>query len=382
MPFMLASPPSPPSNGTLWTPPLRHVATTQVICLMVAAFLALLGSDFLMSWLYSVIIGTLSSTLIHWGRHASARWLMQRPGPHPRHLRAGWPGWGWMLPIILVGGAVGFIGGSLLAGALTGQAITTQHPVAWRGWLAVMTISIGAGLAATWFAWSRSRLAEAEKEVAQVGRLAAETQLKLLESQLEPHMLFNTLANLRALIGVDPARAQSMLDHLIDFLRATLQASRAAEHPLSAEFSRLADYLALMQIRMGPRLTVSFDLPAALASHPVPPLLLQPLVENAIKHGLEPQRRGGSLAISARAEADELLLQVEDSGLGLQTTPNTRGTGFGLGQVRERLRTQYGERGRVSLSGRAGGGTLALARLPLVASLPADPNLTAAPAAH
>ena len=101
-------------------------------------------------------------------------------------------------------------------------------------------------------------------------------------------MLFNTLANFRALIGTDPARATHMLDSLIDYLRAKLQASRATHHSLQNEFDRLGDYLALMQVRMGPRLTCALDLPAELADQLVPTLLLQPLVENAIKHGLEP----------------------------------------------------------------------------------------------
>ena len=112
-------------------------------------------------------------------------------------------------------------------------------------------------------------------------------------------MLFNTLANLRALIGVDPPAAQHMLDRLNAYLRATLNASRATQHPLSAEFARLADYLELMALRMGPRLQVTLDLPDALADVPVPPLLLQPLVENAIQHGLEPRVQGGALTVRA-----------------------------------------------------------------------------------
>src|SRR2546428_7082195 len=115
---------------------------------------------------------------------------------------------------------------------------------------------------------------------------AAESKLKLLESKLEPHMLFNTLANLGVLIGTDPPRAQAMLDRLIAFLRATLEASRSGSHPLAAEFARIADYLELMQVRMGARLRSRLELPDDLAALPVPPLLLQPLVENAIQHGL------------------------------------------------------------------------------------------------
>src|SRR3569623_437905 len=112
-------------------------------------------------------------------------------------------------------------------------------------------------------------------------------------------MLFNTLANLRALSGVDPNRAQEMLDHMIAYLRATLNASRAASHSLQAEFDRLQDYLELMAIRMGPRLRFTLDLPGALAQDTVPSLLLQPLVENAIQHGLEPKVGGGEVRVAA-----------------------------------------------------------------------------------
>ena len=157
-------------------------------------------------------------------------------------------------------------------------------------------------------------------------------------------MLFNTLANLRALIATDPERATQMLDSLIDYLRTTLQASRATFHSLADEFDRLGDYLALMQVRMGPRLTCTLDLPPELAAQPVPTLLLQPLVENAIKHGLEPKIEGGSIAVSARREGDNIVLDVIDSGVGLKD-----GSGFGLTQVRERLQATYGSHGAIYL---------------------------------
>ena len=145
------------------------------------------------------------------------------------------------------------------------------------------------------------RLAHARADAEAARRAAAENQLKLLESQLEPHMLFNTLANLRVLIGIDPPRAQAMLDRLIAFLRATLNASRSTLHPLATEFERIGDYLALMGMRMGPRLQSQLSLPDALRDVGVPPLLLQPLVENSIKHGLEPQIAGGRIEVDAAA---------------------------------------------------------------------------------
>jgi LytS/YehU family sensor histidine kinase len=221
------------------------------------------------------------------------------------------------------------------------------------------------GVAVSYFFYSRERLAASLAQAEQAERMAVEQRLQLLASQLEPHMLFNTLANLRALIGVNPQRAQAMLDRLIVFLRATLDASRAATHPLATEFARIADYLELMQIRMGSRLQTCLLLPDGLAALPVPALLLQPLVENAIKHGLEPHVQGGRIELSAERVGAELLLRVRDTGVGI--APEVASNGFGLTQVRERLATLYGAAASVELAPAADaeGGTLVTMRLPL-----------------
>ena len=200
---------------------------------------------------------------------------------------------------------------------------------------------------------------------------ATEARLKLLETQLEPHMLFNTLANLRVLIGTDPARAQEMLDRMIAYLRATLSASRSTQHPLENEFDRLRDYLELMAVRMGPRLAYTLDLPDALRSVPVPPLLLQPLVENAIRHGLEPQVEGGHITVRASTRpgdsGPQLVLEVIDTGVGLpeQLPPPSPGQSFGLAQARERLATLHGNAGTLELIAENTGGTRANVIFPL-----------------
>ena len=176
-----------------------------------------------------------------------------------------------------------------------------------------------------------------------------------------------------------------MLDHLIDYLRATLTASRATHHPLADEFDRLRDYLELMAVRMGPRLRYTLDLPEALRQVPVPPLLLQPLVENAIRHGLEPQVAGGQITVRASVQPGAastpsapatpyLVLEVADNGVGLAQaptppstpfTPSTPGTHFGLTQVRERLATLHGSAGTLDLIAASAGGTCASVRFPL-----------------
>jgi len=199
--------------------------------------------------------------------------------------------------------------------------------------------------------------------------LQTEAQLQRLQAQMEPHMLFNTLANLHALIEGQPDKAQSMLAHLIDYLRATLSASRAGSLSLQDEMDRVRDYLALMQIRMGARLQVEIDVPAALGDARIPPMLIQPLVENAIKHGLDPLPQGGRLLVSARAHEGQLELRVQDDGQGLTPaqppTPATQG-GFGLDCIRARLHTSFGEQAWLHLSiGPGHVGTLATLSLPL-----------------
>ncbi len=295
------------------------------------------------------------------GRLLAARWVnRQQPGLDPE-----WPGWPWMAAVVVLGTVLGFAFGAAVGGLLTGQEVTGVLFGGSQRLLTQLLLSMVPGAIATWIFYTRGRLAAVEARALQAQRQAAEAQLRLLETQLEPHMLFNTLANLRVLIGLDPARAQAMLDQLIAFLRATLAASRVGRHALSAEYSRLADYLALMQVRMGSRLQTRFELPDEIAAAPVPPLLLQPLVENAIRHGLEPKVDGGRIDIRAMREADALVLQVRDTGVGL-AAPSSDGTRFGLQQVRERLATLYGAQASLTLEAAddADGGTLASVRLP------------------
>ena len=282
-----------------------------------------------------------------------------------------WPGWPLMVVSLIVGTVLGYSLGNEMANWVTGFNEPGLRGSSWRRGLTIMMVSLIPGIGMTMYFVHRGRLAAAEVKVQAAQRQAAENQLRLLASQLEPHMLFNTLANLRVLIGMDPARAQAMLDQLIAFLRATLNASRSSQHSLKDEFARLADYLALMQIRMGTRLRPVLDLPPELAALQIPPLLLQPLVENAIKHGLEPNIDGGELRISARLEAGQLVLEVADTGVGLSTLPDAEGTqvgtNFGLQQIRERIATHYGAAARFDLqpgTSSGSGGSVATLYLP------------------
>ena len=305
---------------------------------------------------YSVFIGSVIWAVIDLGRHLL-----------PSSAETGWPRGMTGIALVVVAIAAGYLLGTRMASAFAAwQGWTPQDPAGvppdhWRGSVLVTVI---AGVIASFYFYTQTKGASLKRQAGEALRHANEARLKLLESQLEPHMLFNTLANLRALIGSDPARAQAMLDHIISYLRATLQASRSTTHSLQAEFDRLHDYLELMAVRMGPRLHYSLLLPPELAQHPGPALLLQPLVENSIRHGLEPKVDGGHVLVSARRDGQALVLRVEDTGLGEAGAPSG-GQGFGLVQVRERLATLHGAAAAVDFEAVPGTGASATIRIPL-----------------
>ncbi len=284
-----------------------------------------------------------------------------------RNFDTHWPRLVATVPLAVL---LGYFGGSALAGWWLGIPLLSWFASHLPETLGYLLLSLAAGSGLTYATLHRRMLAQARERAQALQRQATESQLKLLQTQLAPHMLFNTLANLQALIALEPARAQQMLAHLIAYLRATLSGSRSSFHPLQAEFDRLRDYLALMAVRMGPRLHYTLDLPADLAAHPVPALLLQPLVENSLQHGLEPQVAGGSITVQARRDGSRLVLAVHDNGVGLGEGANEQaalgqGTGFGLAQVRERLATAYGGQGTLELIAPLAHGTCARITFPL-----------------
>lgn len=312
---------------------------------VLAAAITLTGfHGFWANMVYSQLIGLTIWALIDGGRQMLAS--------------NGYPGAPAMAALVVGSVLVGYFGGSALGDLILGEMLLHGMSRSPRAMVGFFLMSLAAGGFGTFYLTSREQLAKARLAHEEAQRHAAEARLKLLETQLEPHMLFNTLANLRALIGTDPERATDMLDRMVAYLRATLGASRATVHPLQAEFDRLRDYLELMAVRMGPRLHYTLDLPPELAACPVPPLLLQPLVENAIKHGLEPKVEGGSITVSARLDGTRMLLTVDDTGVGLRADQQ-RTEGFGVAQVRERLATTYGQQGAIELIATHAGGTRA-----------------------
>lgn len=346
---------------------------TLGFAVVIAGLLSVRATDsFWTNLVYSLSIAPACWLTIELGKIPLAIWVHRRAPADMPASRQTWPGWPLTGVNIAFGTVIGFNVGYAIANAILGRSL----PAYFHGDLRqIVTLLVGAlvpGTIITYVFYARKTIRGKEAAVQVAQRQAAEHQLKLLESQLEPHMLFNTLANLRVLIGIDPPRAQVMLDQLIAFMRATLAGSRAPLHPLQAEFARLADYLALMKIRMGDRLQVRFDLPPALAELTVPPMLLQPLVENCIKHGLEPAVGGGRIDISARQVAGMPVFSVRDTGAGLaaeadEAAESAEGTRFGLTQVRGRIDTFYGAGASLTLSAAtdAEGGTPAVLRLPI-----------------
>ena len=190
-----------------------------------------------------------------------------------------------------------------------------------------------------------------------------EAHLKLLQAQIEPHFLFNTLANVSSLIDSNPVLAKDLLERLNDWLRVALVRARSIEATLGDELVMLENYLAILKIRFGERLRWRIEASDRVRRIAFPPMLLQPLVENAIRHGIEPKVGGGEICIVADIEDSALHIEVSDDGMGLAVESGTDG-GAGLTNVRARLAALFGDAGQLALHGNAAGGVTATLVLP------------------
>jgi LytS/YehU family sensor histidine kinase len=227
-----------------------------------------------------------------------------------------------------------------------------------------VVLSIITGLALRQQAF-REILAEREKaERSEVQRTLALSRLRLLQAQIEPHFLFNTLANVSTLIDVDAKRARVMLDQFTLLLRALLDQTRQNSTTLRKELQVAEAYLSVLKIRMGERLAYRIEVPPELAGKEIPAMLLQPLVENAVKHGIEPRMNGGMVCVTAAAEGNQLVLAVKDNGVGF--VPNSVES-IGLGAIRERLTVQFGETANLEVTRTEDQWTQVAIRIPLPA---------------
>ena len=201
-------------------------------------------------------------------------------------------------------------------------------------------------------------------------RRASEAQLHLLQAQIEPRFLFNTLADVQGLLDCDPERARQMLEEFTDYLRASLGQLRRADSTLAAELTMVECYLQLMRLRMGDAVVFSIDASAEARTAVVPPLLLQPLVENAIRHGLAPRDGNGSVHVHAVVRGGRLAIAVRDDGVGLPAAPAP--AGLALANIRARLQARYGSNASLTLD-RQALGACATIDLPFVGAA-VDPS--------
>jgi hypothetical protein len=199
-----------------------------------------------------------------------------------------------------------------------------------------------------------------------LGKQMLEAQLQVMRAQIEPHFLFNTLANVKRLAQTDVPASLGMLDNLTRYLRAALPRMREERTTLGQEADLVQAYLEVLAIRMGPRLRFSIVVPPSLRDEPFPPMLLLTLVENAVKHGLDPSPHGGSITVRAEDASHGCVVRVADSGLGFGGAVSG-GTGVGLANARARLAALYGDDASLELAANEPSGVIATVRIPRVA---------------
>ena len=246
-----------------------------------------------------------------------------------------------------------------LLGLVTFGMLQTPEPAVW---FVLISFAVKVLAGAKRKAELEAATAGRKADVATLERMLMEAQMATLQAQVEPHFLFNTLALIGQLIETDPAEAARIHACLIDYLRATLPQMRASGGGTLGKQVELSHaYLAIMQARMKERLAVGFEVPDFLASAPFPTMMLQTLIENAIKHGLEPKIEGGRIDITAKVVHATLQVDVRDNGAGFDVHADD---GVGLANIRERLRLLYGTQAELVIEAPPGGGALASIRIP------------------
>lgn len=233
-------------------------------------------------------------------------------------------------------------------------------------WLAVVAVGIAfLNEYRRGFTRAAESLHLAEIERLSVQNELSQSRLQLLQAQIEPHFLFNSLANVRRLLRTDGVSGRAMLADLLRYLESSLPRLREETPTLEREVEVVRAFLGVHQVRMGRRLQVEIDVPAALGHRIVPPMMLLTLVENALKHGLQPMLEGGSIRIDARTVENTLQVQVADTGHGLGSS---LGSGTGLANIRARLRSMYGAAAGLTLRVNEPRGVVATLELPLAAA--------------
>ncbi len=265
--------------------------------------------------------------------------------------------------------------GTILSGLLIGRTLTQMFTVEAFFWGVIFFTATGitVGVVATMLLVYREREAHAyaSLQTSEASRFQLEKQvlaarLNLMQAQIEPHFLFNTLANVQHLVETNPPLAARTLESLIAYLRAALPQMREQGTSLGREAALTTAYLEIQKLRMSPRLQFSVEVPDSLREAPFPPMMLLTLVENAIKHGLDPLQQGGSIRVSAVCESGLLTVSVADTGQGLLSS---NGMGLGLANIRERLATLHGKQAKLLLEENEPRGVVARISIPVLPSV-------------
>jgi signal transduction histidine kinase len=258
--------------------------------------------------------------------------------------------------------------GTVLAGLVKGRDIQQMFTERLSG--VTITMSLGIGVGCVVFAAlilrekharDQARIYRADSERHQLEKNLLEARLQLMQAQVEPHFLFNTLANVQHLVEADPAAAARMLDSLIEYLRAALPQMRESTTNLGREIDMAKAFLEINRVRMGARLDFAIDVPEPLKARAFPPMMLITLVENAVKHGVDPCCETGTITIRAMESDGWLRVSVEDTGEGIKPK---KGGGVGLANIRERLKALYGASARLVIEERAPQGVIASIEVP------------------
>jgi signal transduction histidine kinase len=326
---------------------------------------------------------------------AALAWSAGLPAELQRSLWLLWAAWcaAWLLLAAVRsrrGPALGPWGlGLAVLAAISVSAFTAAGAAAWLdappgAWLSVHELlarwPAGAAAAAACGAvlsfqfsaewrWQRQRAQMAERErLVRLERELLSGQLQVLQAQIEPHFLYNSLANVQELVRRDAQAADAMIGNLIDYLRAAVPAMREGTSTLGRELQLARSYLAIMGMRMGERLAWSVQAPEALLDVQLPPTVIGTMLENAIKHGLERSASGGRIDVRASVEGDLLVVDVADTGPGIDF--GSSGTGVGLSNARERLVLLHGPRAELDLMPNEPRGVVARMKLPMTKEPP------------
>lgn len=248
--------------------------------------------------------------------------------------------WGWYQGII--GVVFGSVFGSVLGLFLIESSFSLNDILNQKKFYIFMSGGIWYGLMVTYFFLTQDKMFFAKEElhrkqihILENEKNLVELQLNALQAQIEPHFLFNTLSNILSLIETNPKHSHAMLEHFILYLRGTLDSTRENTIELAEEVNNVTAYLDVIKFRMGDRLKANIEIPKELSQIKIPPMLLLNLVENSIKHGLEPKVDGGTINIIAEKNSASIIITIEDTGMGIQD--HNSNSGIGLSNTRERL---------------------------------------------